>query len=100
MSTIVVRYRTQSDRSDENQELIESVFAELHEKDPGGLRYMAFRLEDGTFVHVADVQADPNPLSQVGAFGTFQSEIADRCEPGEGPNPQQATLVGAYGYDV
>jgi len=98
MSTIVVRYTAKADRADENQELIEAVFAELADTDPGGVRYASFRLADNTFVHIADVDAEPNPLGAIAAFGRFQAEIGDRCEAGEGPNPQEATLVGSYGF--
>ena len=98
MSPIVVRYKPKTDRADENQALVEAVFAELAETDPGGVRYVTFRLGDGTFVHIADVEADPNPLTQIEAFGRFQADIGDRCEPGEGPDPQPATLVGSYGF--
>lgn len=96
MSTIVVRYRPKADRADANQRLVEAVFAELAETDPGGVRYATFRLADGTFVHIADVEAEPNPLGAVSAFAEFQKNIADRCEEGEGPNPQPAALVGNY----
>ena len=96
MSTIVVRYRPEADRSDENQALVEAVFAELAETDPGGVRYATLRLADGTFVHIAEVEADPNPLASTAAFARFQDGIVDRCIDGEGPNPQPATLVGNY----
>ena len=98
MSTVVVRYRPDSARADENQRLVEAVFAELASSDPGGLRYATFRLEDGTFVHIADVEAEPNPLSAVAAFAEFQDGIVERCEPGEGPNPQPAALIGSYRF--
>jgi len=98
VSTVVVRYRTRSDRADENQALVEAVFAELADTDPGGVRYATFRLADGTFVHIADVQADPNPLGSVDAFARFQAGLGDRCEDGQGPDPQEAVLVGAYGW--
>jgi len=96
MGTVVVRYRTKPESADENQRLVEAVFAELAASDPGGVRYATFRLEDGTFVHIADVEADPNPLGSVAAFAEFQKDVGERCETGEGPNPQGATLVGAY----
>jgi hypothetical protein len=98
MSQIVVRYKPKTDRADENQALVEAVFAELAETDPGGVRYATFRLGDGTFVHIADVEADPNPLTQIEAFGRFQADIGDRCEPDNGPDPQPATLIGSYGF--
>ena len=96
MGTVVVRYRPRADRTDENQALVEAVFAELQEADPGGVRYATLRLADGTFVHIADVEADPNPLGGIAAFAEFQAGIGERCEPSEGPNPQEATIVGSY----
>lgn len=98
MSTIVVRYRPTPDRADENRRLVEAVFAELASTDPGGLRYATFHLADGTFVHIADVEGEVNPLGQNEAFARFQDGIADRCEPGDGPNPQPAELVGSYRF--
>ena len=95
MSTVVVRYRPTEDRADENQRLVEAVFAELAESRPDGLRYATFRLGDGTFVHIADIEGE-NPLAATAAFAEFQREIDDRCGPGDGPNPQPATLVGSY----
>ena len=100
MSTVVVRYRPTVEEADHNQELVENVFAELAQRDPGGVRYATFRLADGTFVHIADVEGDTNPLQQTAAFGEFQRELPDRCEEGHGPNPQDAVLVGSYGFDT
>jgi len=96
MSTVkVVRYRTKLEHADENEELVRAVFAELAADDPGGLRYVTFRLDDGvTFVHVATIEGDTNPLASSAAFGRFQSTIADRCE--EGPIAMDATVVGSY----
>lgn len=98
MSTVVVRYRPKADQADENQRLVEKVFDELAASDPGGIRYATFRLADGTFIHIADTEADPTPLGGIAAFAEFQSGIGDRCEPGEGPAPQPATLVGSYRF--
>lgn len=98
MSTVVVRYRPSADRADENQRLVEAVFAELAEAEPDGLRYATLRLADGTFVHIAETNLDVNPLRSINAFARFQDGIVERCEPGEGPNPQAATLVGSYGF--
>ncbi len=87
MTTIVVRYRPKADRADENEKLVEAVFAELATADQGGVRYATYKLADGTFIHIADVETDPNPLGSIAAFAEFQKDIADRCEEGEGPNP-------------
>lgn len=47
MTTTVVRYEGKADRADENQQLIEAVFAQLEEREPEGFTYKVFRLEDG-----------------------------------------------------
>lgn len=96
MSTVVVRYTPRADRVDENQSLVEDVFAELEETNPGGLRYATFRLADGTFVHIADIEGDENPLGTTAAFARFQDGIGDRCEEDLTPNAQAATLIGSY----
>lgn len=97
MKTTVVRYQVKPERGDDNQRLVEDVFAELAERHPAGLRYATFRLNDGvTFVHVATEEADdaPNPLGSIQAFAEFQAEIADRCDVQ--PLVRGATVVGSY----
>jgi len=97
MSFTVVRYKTKPDRGDENQVLVEKVFAELDAAQPDGLTYTTFRLADGvSFVHVAEVTtADgANPLTAMPAFGDFLREVADRCD--EPPAASPATVVGRY----
>jgi hypothetical protein len=98
MTITYVRYRTHPDRADENQALVEKVYAELAGSRPEGFRYLTVRLDDGvSFVHVADcAEGADNPLASCAAFAEFQREIADRCE--EGPVATQGTLVGSYGF--
>jgi hypothetical protein len=92
----VVRYKTKPESADENERLVRQVFAELAQEGPEGLRYASFRLEDGvSFVHIAVVEGEDNPLSASAAFGQFQSGIRDRCV--EGPQPSDATVIGNYG---
>ena len=56
-------------------------------------------LDDGvTFVHVAVLEGDDNPLSRSAAFAEFQSGIHDRCA--EGPVPAEASIVGSYDFSV
>ena len=53
MKAIVVRYQAKPDRADENQGLIEAVFADLDDRKPEGFTYKVFRLDDGvSFIHV------------------------------------------------
>ena len=97
MAVTIVQYRTRPERADENQQLVEAVFRELHATAPRGLRYASYRLDDGvSFVHVAEVDGDPgaNPLTATPAFGEFLRELGDRVE--DGPHPSGATLVGEY----
>ena len=97
MKAIVVRYETKPARADENQRLIEAVFAELDEREPEGFTYKVFRLEDGvSFLHVAiehDVD-DPDSLQDVPAFQAFVADIDDRCDVP--PVATGATIVGGY----
>jgi hypothetical protein len=91
MSAAVIRYQTKPEAADENQRLIENVFAELAATAPPGLRYSSFRLADGvTFVHVADGEG----LTELPAFQEFQRTFADRVA--DGPAREDATLVGSY----
>ena len=99
MNVALVRYTTRPDTAEENQRLIEQVFAELRATGPVGLRYATFRLDDGvTFVHVVGLDGDVDPLRRTAAFGEFQTgirrRVAGQIEPAE------ATLVGAYRFLV
>lgn len=93
MGRIVVRYKTSPEKADENARLIERVFEELQATRPDGVRYAALRLDDDTFVHIAEA-GDDNPIPKLKAFQAFQSGIKDRCV--EPPNPQGAKVVGNY----
>jgi hypothetical protein len=42
MKSIVVRYQAKPDRADENQQLIEAVFADLAARQPKGFTYKVF----------------------------------------------------------
>ncbi len=94
---VIVRYRTKADQTDVNHKLVAAVFAELADADPGGVRYATLRLADNTFVHIAQIEADPNPLGSIAAFAEFQKAVRDRCEPGHEPHVEQAVVVGDYG---
>jgi hypothetical protein len=97
MKTIVVRYQAKPERAEENQRLIEAVFAELNDREPEGFTYKVFRLDDGvSFIHVViehDVD-EPESLQAVPAFQAFVANIEDRCEIP--PVAMGATIVGGY----
>ena len=98
MSATVVRYQAKAGRADENQGLIEKVFADLEARQPDGFTYKVFRLEDGvSFVHVViehDDVTNPDSLQDVPAFQAFVAGIADRCDVA--PLAMGATIVGGY----
>lgn len=97
MPTIIVQYRTKPECADENQLLVEKVFAELDEADATGFAYASFRLDDGvSFVHVVVEDDVPGsvPLAELPAFRAFQEGIADRCD--EQPVARGATVIGAH----
>jgi hypothetical protein len=92
----MVRYRVKKDRVAEHEELLRAVFDELRRTEPKGIRYGAFRLPDGvSFVHVAFVEADKNPLQALEAFTAFTRSIEDRCD--EPPQTAALTQLGSFG---
>ena len=98
MRQVMVRYKVKPEYAGRNEELVRSVYAELQQTAPAGLRYATFALEDGvSFVHLAAIDGDDgqNPLMQVAAFRAFQEGIADRCE--EPPQPVTLREIGSYG---
>ena len=99
MKAIVVRYQTKPECGDENQRLIEAVFAELDQRRPTGFTYEVVRLADGvSFIHTVvedDAVAERDSLQDVPAFQAFTANIADRCAVQ--PAPSAARVVGSYG---
>jgi hypothetical protein len=95
MKRTVVRYRAKPETAQENERLIWAVFAELRTKSPDGVRYLALRLGDGTFIHFSTIDGDrANPILQLEAFQSFQAAIKERCS--ELPQASDATIVGNY----
>jgi hypothetical protein len=96
MKRTLVRYKTRLDRAEENERLIEKVFQELQARSPDGVRYLALKLGDGTFVHFSMVKTDDgaSPIPTLATFRSFQSGIGERCV--EPPQACDATIVGNY----
>ena len=92
---VMVRYKVKPDQAAENERLIKAVFAELAEKKTPGIRYNTYKLPDGvSFVHLATVEVEPNPLFALETFKRFSGTIQERCE--EPPVTLQLTEVGAH----
>jgi len=96
MRHVIVRYKLKSDRVAEHEALIHAVFAELDQTKPAGIRYAAFKEPDGvSYVHVAHISGDTNPLDANVAFRAFGAKIRERTE--EPPKVTELVAVGAYG---
>src|SRR5438046_10657436 len=96
MKRAIVRYKTRPEAAHENERLIQEVFQELQAKSPQGVRYLAMRRNDGTFIHFSIVETTDgaNPILQLEAFRSFQSAHKARCiEP---PQSSAATMRRKY----
>jgi hypothetical protein len=91
MQGTLVRYKTAPESAEENQQLIENVFAELRATSPEGIRYVVLRLADGSFVHFKE---GPGSLQELEAFRAFQKGVKARCI--EAPQAGEATVIGNY----
>ncbi len=91
----MVRYRVKPEHVERNEELVRAVYAELHRRAPAGLRYATFRLDDGvTFVHIAEIDGEENPLAQIEAFADFTAHIEERCD--EPPHAAGLHEIGSF----
>jgi hypothetical protein len=98
MPTTVTQYQAKPERAEENQRLVEDMFAELDRSEPEGFTMKVFRLEDGvSFVHVVIEHDDvdhPDSLQAMPAFQAFVANIGDRCDVP--PRVSGATVVGGF----
>jgi len=96
MQRTLIRYKAKPEQADSNAELIAAVFAQLRDARPAGIRYLALRLEDDSFVHLVATETDDGSkaLRELPAFQAFQTGIRDRCD--EMPLARGARIVGNY----
>ena len=95
MKRTLIRYKTKPGLADDNAALIADVFAELKAAKPAGLRYLSLRLDNGSFVHFVESEAETSSaLTGLAAFKAFQNGIRERCiDP---PQAGAVTIVGNY----
>jgi hypothetical protein len=95
MKRTLIRYKTRPEMADTNAALIAAVFVELKAARPEGVRYLSLRLEDDSFVHLVETEADAaGAIPGLAAFRLFQSGIRERCiEP---PQAGGVMIVGNY----
>ncbi len=78
MKRTLIRYRTKPEMADTNAALIAAVFAELKAAEPEGVRYLSLRLEDDTFVHFVETEADAgSAVPGLAAFKAFRAAFAN-----------------------
>ena len=58
MKRTLIRYKAKAELADKNAELIAAVFEELKATKPAGVRYLSLRLDDNSFVHFVETEAD------------------------------------------
>jgi hypothetical protein len=92
MAQRLIRYRVKAEKIEENQALIDGVFAELHAKAPPHVRYLVLRLSDGTFCHL--VEDSTKTIANLDAFAAFQRGGKERRL--DEPQQLEATVVGNY----
>jgi hypothetical protein len=97
MKQQMVVYKTKPEHNAENEHLLEAVFAELQAKKPEGVRYVAAKLPDDTYVHLVFTDTPdgaPSPLSQLDAFRAYQADVRTRLQAP--PTTGDATIIGDY----
>jgi hypothetical protein len=97
MKRVMVRYRVRPDQAAANEGSIKAVFQQLEERQPSGLRYASFKLDDGvSFVHIVSHEtADgSHALQDLPAFQAFTAAIQARCV--EPPVATPLHEIGSY----
>jgi hypothetical protein len=78
----MIRYTIRPECVEENERLVRAIVDELHDVQPAGLRYAAFKLDDGaSFVHLVsrDASAGHLPGRQLDALRAFHAGLRERC---------------------
>ena len=99
MRQVMVRYKVKLEQAARNEELVRAVYEEIGQKQPDGIHYATFVLEDGvSFVHIASIDSDDgrNRLMDFAAFRAFQEDIDERCKIQ--PEPAMIREVGSYQF--
>jgi hypothetical protein len=94
MKRTLIRYRTKPESTGENERLIQNVLKELHAQAPEGVRYLALKLADGSFVHLVENDGSESNLPKLDAFRKFQTDLKERVV--EQPQVNEASIVGDY----
>jgi hypothetical protein len=97
MKRQIVVYKAKPEHNAENERLLKGLFAELQTQQPAGLRYIAAKLPDDTYIHVVFTdtpEGEPGPLSKLDAFRAYQADVRSRLQAP--PVTGEATIIGDY----
>jgi hypothetical protein len=95
----LVRYKLKPECVAENEALVRAVFEALSADPLPGLRYAAFKLDDGlSFVHLVEFASDAVNEAFTGrpAFKAFVARVRERCD--EPPLNLGLQEIGAHGF--
>lgn len=92
----MVRYTVHPGQVARNEELVRAILDELRMLEPPGLRYSAFKLDDGvTFVHlIARDDEGHLPGRQLDALRAFHAGLRERCV--EPPFRTELSVIGEF----
>ena len=97
MKQVLVRYRVDPARAEENAGRVRDVYEELAQDSPAGFRYATLRLDGGgEFVHIAFNEGEDDPLTSLPAFRRFREGLT--ALNAEGPHLTEVEVVGSYGF--
>lgn len=83
MTPHMVSYTVKPEHAARNEELLQAVLVELAAVRPPGVRFAAFKLDDGvSFTHLilVDDEHEKNPLAQLQSLRAFHAGIRERCD--------------------
>ena len=95
MSHTLVTYTVKPGREEENAALVRTVFEELAQTRPDGLRYAVFYIPDSRqFIHLYTDEGSPTGVQGLDSFKAFVAGAQDRHE--QPAVSTQLELIGDY----
>jgi hypothetical protein len=95
MTYRMMSYTVKPEEAARNEELLRAVIAELHQAKPAGLRYAAFKLDDGlSYIHLVGDEAGTGHRALPQAGKDFLASIHERCD--EPPVRTDLSEIGSY----
>lgn len=100
MALLMIRSKVKPDHTDDVEAAAKKLFAALDEAKPEGVRYMSCRLPDGvTCVALLEIaEGIENPMVTMPEFTEMQNGLREWIDAEARPVPEQATIIGEYGF--